>query len=106
MNIQGYTNQQAVEVLRHTGQTVPLRLVPRGFRPEETGPPTAADEVTVEHPPTSTPITSPTPTTTLELEEEPEATVEEVELGGREERGFAHMGETSCSVVLLGLFLL
>uniref|UniRef100_A0A6Q2XZM7 Multiple PDZ domain crumbs cell polarity complex component n=1 Tax=Esox lucius TaxID=8010 RepID=A0A6Q2XZM7_ESOLU len=27
MNIQGYTNQQAVEVLRHTGQTVHLKLV-------------------------------------------------------------------------------
>uniref|UniRef100_A0A6Q2XQC0 Multiple PDZ domain crumbs cell polarity complex component n=1 Tax=Esox lucius TaxID=8010 RepID=A0A6Q2XQC0_ESOLU len=31
MNIQGYTNQQAVEVLRHTGQTVHLKLVRRGF---------------------------------------------------------------------------
>ena len=35
MNIQGYTNQQAVEVLRHTGQTVHLKLVRRGFQPEE-----------------------------------------------------------------------
>ncbi|XP_036406682.1 multiple PDZ domain protein-like isoform X3 [Megalops cyprinoides] len=32
-DIQGYTNQQAVEVLRHTGQTVHLKLVRRGFRP-------------------------------------------------------------------------
>ena len=90
MNIQGYTNQQAVEVLRHTGQTVHLRLVPRGFRPEETAPP-AADEgpaVTVEHHPIcTTSITSPTPTTgTLELEEEPETTAEGVELG-REDGG-------------------
>ncbi|XP_069818062.1 multiple PDZ domain protein isoform X3 [Dendropsophus ebraccatus] len=29
-NLQGYTNQQAVEVLRHTGQTVHLTLVRRG----------------------------------------------------------------------------
>lgn len=38
VNIQGYTNQQAVEVLRHTGQTVHLKLVRRGFRPEEIPP--------------------------------------------------------------------
>ncbi|KAK6323203.1 hypothetical protein J4Q44_G00055420 [Coregonus suidteri] len=38
MNIQGYTNQQAVEVLRHTGQTVHLKLVRRGFRPEDIPP--------------------------------------------------------------------
>ncbi|XP_062304988.1 multiple PDZ domain protein isoform X3 [Osmerus eperlanus] len=38
MNIQGFTNQQAVEVLRHTGQTVLLKLVRRGFRPEEIPP--------------------------------------------------------------------
>ncbi|KAI1883432.1 hypothetical protein AGOR_G00231390 [Albula goreensis] len=37
-NIQGYTNQQAVEVLRHTGQVVHLKLVRRGFRPEDTQP--------------------------------------------------------------------
>ncbi|XP_070849423.1 multiple PDZ domain protein [Chaetodon trifascialis] len=35
VNIQGYTNQQAVEVLKHTGQTVHLKLVRRGFRPDE-----------------------------------------------------------------------
>ncbi|KAL2079011.1 hypothetical protein ACEWY4_024755 [Coilia grayii] len=35
VNIQGFTNQQAVEVLRHTGQTVHLKLVRRGFQPEE-----------------------------------------------------------------------
>ncbi|XP_040273093.1 multiple PDZ domain protein isoform X7 [Bufo bufo] len=29
-NLQGYTNQQAVEVLRHTGQTVHLTLIRRG----------------------------------------------------------------------------
>ncbi|XP_056617919.1 multiple PDZ domain protein isoform X3 [Triplophysa dalaica] len=34
VNIQGYSNQQAVEVLRHTGQTVHLKLVRRGFDPE------------------------------------------------------------------------
>ncbi|KAJ8416448.1 hypothetical protein AAFF_G00357360 [Aldrovandia affinis] len=37
-NIQGYTNQQAVEVLRHTGQVVHLKLVRRGFRPEDAQP--------------------------------------------------------------------
>ncbi|XP_041926743.1 LOW QUALITY PROTEIN: multiple PDZ domain protein [Alosa sapidissima] len=35
VNIQGSTNQQAVEVLRHTGQTVHLKLVRRGFQPDE-----------------------------------------------------------------------
>lgn len=35
MNIQGFTNQQAVEVLRHTGETVHLKLVRRGFQPDE-----------------------------------------------------------------------
>ncbi|XP_051580173.1 multiple PDZ domain protein-like isoform X2 [Myxocyprinus asiaticus] len=39
MNIQGYTNQQAVEVLKHTGQTVHLKLVRRGFKPEDACPP-------------------------------------------------------------------
>ncbi|MBN3310241.1 MPDZ protein, partial [Amia calva] len=34
-NIQGFTNQQAVEVLRHTGQTVHLTLIRRGFTAEE-----------------------------------------------------------------------
>ena len=38
MNIQGYTNQQAVEVLRHTGQTVHLKLVRSGFHPEDIPP--------------------------------------------------------------------
>uniref|UniRef100_A0A3Q2ZXF4 Multiple PDZ domain crumbs cell polarity complex component n=1 Tax=Kryptolebias marmoratus TaxID=37003 RepID=A0A3Q2ZXF4_KRYMA len=31
VNIRGSTNQQAVEVLRHTGQTVRLKLIRRGF---------------------------------------------------------------------------
>ncbi|XP_038851169.1 multiple PDZ domain protein-like [Salvelinus namaycush] len=46
MNIQGYTNQQAVEVLRHTGQTVHLKLVRSGFRPEDI-PPTVVPSVIV-----------------------------------------------------------
>ncbi|XP_019339372.1 multiple PDZ domain protein isoform X1 [Alligator mississippiensis] len=33
-NLQGFTNQQAVEVLRHTGQTVRLTLVRRGLKQE------------------------------------------------------------------------
>lgn len=31
-NLQGFTNQQAVEVLRHTGQTVHLTLMRRGTK--------------------------------------------------------------------------
>uniref|UniRef100_A0AAY5EAV0 PDZ domain-containing protein n=1 Tax=Electrophorus electricus TaxID=8005 RepID=A0AAY5EAV0_ELEEL len=54
MNIQGFTNQQAVEVLRHTGQTVHLTLARRGFRPEDTPPPiTAAGMETEPSPRTS-----------------------------------------------------
>ncbi|XP_069332595.1 multiple PDZ domain protein isoform X7 [Eulemur rufifrons] len=33
-NLQGFTNQQAVEVLRHTGQTVHLTLLRRGLKKE------------------------------------------------------------------------
>ncbi|NWU91139.1 MPDZ protein, partial [Upupa epops] len=33
-NLQGFTNQQAVDVLRHTGQTVQLTLIRRGFKQE------------------------------------------------------------------------
>ncbi|XP_042305019.1 multiple PDZ domain protein isoform X12 [Sceloporus undulatus] len=33
-NLQGFTNQQAVEVLRHTGQTVGLTLIRRGLKQE------------------------------------------------------------------------
>ncbi|XP_050798923.1 multiple PDZ domain protein isoform X10 [Gopherus flavomarginatus] len=33
-NLQGFTNQQAVEVLRHTGQTVRLTLIRRGLTQE------------------------------------------------------------------------
>ncbi|XP_077598686.1 multiple PDZ domain protein [Stigmatopora nigra] len=38
VNIQGYSNQQAVEVLRHTGRAVHLKLIRRGFRPDEITP--------------------------------------------------------------------
>ncbi|XP_020041623.2 multiple PDZ domain protein isoform X18 [Castor canadensis] len=34
-SLQGFTNQQAVEVLRHTGQTVRLTLMRRGMKQEE-----------------------------------------------------------------------
>ncbi|XP_062865123.1 multiple PDZ domain protein isoform X3 [Trichomycterus rosablanca] len=47
MNIEGYTNQQAVEVLRHTGQTVLLKLRP-GFRSDETIPPIIPDIMETE----------------------------------------------------------
>ncbi|XP_046904878.1 multiple PDZ domain protein-like isoform X2 [Hypomesus transpacificus] len=53
MNIQGFTNQQAVEVLRHTGQTVLLKLVRRGFRPEEIPPAVAPSALVL--PPTMAP---------------------------------------------------
>ncbi|XP_028285641.1 multiple PDZ domain protein isoform X3 [Parambassis ranga] len=57
VNIQGYTNQQAVEVLRHTGQTVHLKLIRRGFRPDEI-PPVVAPGVTVLPPSTTIPTTT------------------------------------------------
>uniref|UniRef100_A0A8C7GAA3 Multiple PDZ domain crumbs cell polarity complex component n=1 Tax=Oncorhynchus kisutch TaxID=8019 RepID=A0A8C7GAA3_ONCKI len=49
INIQGYTNQQAVEVLRHTSQTVHLKLIRRGFRPEDI-PPAVVPSVIVVSP--------------------------------------------------------
>ncbi|XP_077058121.1 multiple PDZ domain protein isoform X3 [Siphateles boraxobius] len=51
VNIQDYTNQQAVEVLRHTGQTVNLKLVRRGFKPEDACP--SIIPVTVEASPSA-----------------------------------------------------
>uniref|UniRef100_I3JL04 Multiple PDZ domain protein n=1 Tax=Oreochromis niloticus TaxID=8128 RepID=I3JL04_ORENI len=66
VNIQGYTNQQAVEVLRHTGQTVHLKLIRRSFRPDEI-PPVAAPVVTVLPPSTTIPTTT-TVMKELELE--------------------------------------
>uniref|UniRef100_A0A8C2Q255 Multiple PDZ domain crumbs cell polarity complex component n=1 Tax=Cyprinus carpio TaxID=7962 RepID=A0A8C2Q255_CYPCA len=50
VNIQGYTNQQAVEVLRHTGETVNLKLIRRGFKLEDTCP--SIIPVTMETTPT------------------------------------------------------
>nr|XP_021381242.1 multiple PDZ domain protein isoform X12 [Lonchura striata domestica] len=38
-NLQGFTNQQAVDVLRHTGQTVRLTLIRRGRKQENCIPP-------------------------------------------------------------------
>uniref|UniRef100_A0AAX7VJ76 Multiple PDZ domain protein n=1 Tax=Astatotilapia calliptera TaxID=8154 RepID=A0AAX7VJ76_ASTCA len=66
VNIQEYTNQQAVEVLRHTGQTVHLKLIRRGFRPDEI-PPVTAPVVTVLPPSTTIPTTT-TVMKELELE--------------------------------------
>lgn len=67
VNIQGYTNQQAVEVLRHTGQTVHLKLIRRGFRPDEI-PPAVAPSVTVLPPSTTILPTTTTVMRELELE--------------------------------------
>uniref|UniRef100_A0A8C5HYU2 Multiple PDZ domain crumbs cell polarity complex component n=1 Tax=Gouania willdenowi TaxID=441366 RepID=A0A8C5HYU2_GOUWI len=69
-NIQGYTNQQAVEVLRHTGQTVHLKLIRRGFRPEEIPPAVTA---------LSPSITIPTTTTVLrEMEQDRKKAADEL----------------------------
>ncbi|NXE36523.1 MPDZ protein, partial [Ptilorrhoa leucosticta] len=38
-NLKGFTNQQAVDVLRHTGQTVRLTLIRRGLKQENRIPP-------------------------------------------------------------------
>ncbi|XP_075999928.1 multiple PDZ domain protein isoform X2 [Genypterus blacodes] len=57
VNIQGYTNQQAVEVLRHTGQTVHLKLVRRGFRADETSA-VMTPSMTIQPPSTTNPTTS------------------------------------------------
>ncbi|XP_069561190.1 multiple PDZ domain protein isoform X8 [Brachyistius frenatus] len=70
VNIQGYTNQQAVELLRHTGQTVHLKLIRRGFRPDEI-PPAVAPSVTVLPPCTTIPTTT-TVMRELELERQAE----------------------------------
>nr|XP_046237321.1 multiple PDZ domain protein-like isoform X3 [Scatophagus argus] len=66
VNIQGYTNQQAVEVLRRTGQTVHLKLIRRCFRPDEI-PPAVAPSVTILSPSTTIPTTT-TVMRELELE--------------------------------------
>uniref|UniRef100_A0A8C6KUY0 Multiple PDZ domain crumbs cell polarity complex component n=1 Tax=Nothobranchius furzeri TaxID=105023 RepID=A0A8C6KUY0_NOTFU len=63
VNIQGYTNQQAVEVLRHTSQTVHLKLIRRGFRPDDTVPPAVS-----VLPPSATIITTATVMKELELD--------------------------------------
>ncbi|XP_047241396.1 multiple PDZ domain protein isoform X4 [Girardinichthys multiradiatus] len=67
VNIQGYTNQQAVEVLRHTGQTVHLKLIRRGFGADEEEPPTLTPIVSVLSPSTTIPTTA---TVIKELESE------------------------------------
>ncbi|XP_008433963.1 multiple PDZ domain protein isoform X10 [Poecilia reticulata] len=68
VNIQGYTNQQAVEVLRHTGQTVHLKLIRRGFRPDdEEEPPTVTPIISILSPSATIPTTA-TVMKELELE--------------------------------------
>uniref|UniRef100_A0A8C9ZPH9 Multiple PDZ domain crumbs cell polarity complex component n=1 Tax=Sander lucioperca TaxID=283035 RepID=A0A8C9ZPH9_SANLU len=57
VNIQGYTNQQAVEVLRHTSQTVHLKLIRRDFRPDEI-PPVVTPGVSALSPCTTIPTTA------------------------------------------------
>ncbi|CAG5929276.1 unnamed protein product [Menidia menidia] len=75
VDIMGYTNQQAVEVLRHTGQTVHLKLIRRGFRPDEI-PPAVAPSVTVLSPSATIPTTA---TVLKELELERQKTDEPVQ---------------------------
>ncbi|KAJ7410014.1 Multiple PDZ domain protein [Willisornis vidua] len=47
-NLQGFTNQQAVDVLRHTGQTVQLTLIRRGLKQENRIPPQEDFNASVE----------------------------------------------------------
>ncbi|XP_064497325.1 multiple PDZ domain protein isoform X14 [Pseudopipra pipra] len=47
-NLQGFTNQQAVDVLRHTGQTVRLTLIRRGLKQENHIPPQEDFSASVE----------------------------------------------------------
>lgn len=88
VNIQGYTNQQAVEVLRHTGQTVHLKLIRRGFRPEEI-PPTVTPGVA-----TSPPCPAiPTATAGMREPEQERKKAEDPAEGGR------GSGECCCSLI-------
>lgn len=68
LNIQGYTNQQAVEVLRHTGQSVQLKLIRRGFRPDEIPPATAVTPSVTVLPPYGTVPSTAAVLSDLELE--------------------------------------
>uniref|UniRef100_A0A8C7GB46 Multiple PDZ domain protein n=1 Tax=Oncorhynchus kisutch TaxID=8019 RepID=A0A8C7GB46_ONCKI len=80
INIQGYTNQQAVEVLRHTSQTVHLKLIRRGFRPEDIPPAVVPSVIVV----------SPTPggrDTTLERTDVVDATTQELKKKWQETLG-------------------
>lgn len=74
VNIQGYTNQQAVEVLRHTGQTVQLKLIRRDFGPDEV-PPVVPPSVSVLSPSATIPTTA-TVMKELELENKAEEPVQ------------------------------
>ncbi|XP_017686407.1 PREDICTED: multiple PDZ domain protein isoform X16 [Lepidothrix coronata] len=47
-NLQGFSNQQAVDVLRHTGQTVRLTLIRRGLKQENHIPPQEDFSASVE----------------------------------------------------------
>uniref|UniRef100_H2LHB5 Multiple PDZ domain crumbs cell polarity complex component n=1 Tax=Oryzias latipes TaxID=8090 RepID=H2LHB5_ORYLA len=73
VNIQGHTNQQAVELLRHTGQTVRLKLIRRGFRPEEI-PPAVSPSASVLSPSAAIPTTT-TVMRELELERRQEEVI-------------------------------
>lgn len=94
LNIQGYTNQQAVEVLRHTGQSVHLKLIRRGFRPDEIPPATAVTpSVTVLPPCDAIPGTA-AALSDLELERKRS----EEELQGRITRDKCGAKRSSCFV--------
>ncbi|XP_042566403.1 multiple PDZ domain protein isoform X3 [Clupea harengus] len=108
VNIQGYTNQQAVEVLRHTGQTVHLKLVRRGFQPEEF--PAAVTAPTPPPPPLVTVETKPPPPpppprdipmeTERETERErPVAPAEAKPAKANEEKSYSALGEFSSHAV-------
>ncbi|XP_072315432.1 multiple PDZ domain protein isoform X2 [Eucyclogobius newberryi] len=84
VNIQGYTNQQAVEVLRHTGQTVHLQLIRRGFRPEEM--PTAVAPGVAILPPAAAAVPPTTGATVGELELEGDREEEYVQVAPDEKQ--------------------
>ncbi|XP_052570949.1 multiple PDZ domain protein isoform X6 [Peromyscus californicus insignis] len=68
-NLQGFTNQQAVEVLRHTGQTVRLTLMRKGARQEAELTSREDTSKDVDVPPGSATVSKGYPLLSTELEE-------------------------------------
>ncbi|XP_017269912.1 multiple PDZ domain protein isoform X3 [Kryptolebias marmoratus] len=86
VNIRGSTNQQAVEVLRHTGQTVRLKLIRRGFGADGVPPVVTPGGVPVLSP-AATVLTVPAAAAAMrELELERKKAEEPVQAAAVEER--------------------